>query len=155
MDELLLDTTNILPVFGLAVELNNFGTLFTGPLSSYSTFYNPASLMEAKWIVLGLTRRDPAKRGLLLEAYRTGLKALLTDERLMQTALTSDKVEKIVDEPVLKESVKGYFDRLIYGTAAERNCILLTVDAELLGLTKTRSGPKPKKTLTWNEIAKR
>ncbi len=152
MDELLLDTTYLLPVFGLSVELKNFDVHLKRLLSTYSTLYNPASLMEAKWITLKLTRRNPVKKEILLKAYRAGIRALIVDERFTQTPLTNDTVESIADELASEDGVKDYFDRLIYGTAAQRNCILLTEDSELRRLKKRRPSSRPKQVLNWDEI---
>ena len=48
MDELLLDTTYVLPIFGLNIELRDFEKTFLKLLKSYSVMYNPISLVEAK-----------------------------------------------------------------------------------------------------------
>lgn len=153
MDELLLDTTYLLPVFGIAVELKNFDTHLKRLLSTYSTLYNPASLMEAKWITLKLTRRNPAKKEILLKAYQAGMRTLLVDERFRQTLLTNDTIESIADELASEDGVKDYFGRLIYSTAAERNCTLLTEDSKLRQLKK-RPSSRPKKILNWDEITR-
>ena len=119
MDELLLDSTYLLPVFGLRVDLTDFPTLFPSLLDSYSVMYNPAALIEAKWIILKLGRKTPAKRERLLEAYRAGLRALEPEERLMQTTLTIPGVEEVADMLLGEHGVKDYFDRLTYATASQ------------------------------------
>ena len=49
-------------------------------------------------------------------------------------------VESVADELLTKEEVKDYFDRLIYGTAADRGCALLT-EGERFSKLKKRRGP--------------
>ena len=151
MAELLLDTTYLLPIFGVSVGLEDFERRFGKLLGSFSVRYNPVSLMEAKWVVLRLGRKDRAKKDALLNAYRTGLKVLASDGRLKETPLTSEAAEAVADELLVKDGVKDYFDRVIYGTASDRNCVLLTEDEELLRLK--RSGrPRPSEVLAWRKI---
>jgi hypothetical protein len=150
MAELLLDSTYLFPVFGVSVGLGDFRSQFTKVLDSFSVVYNPVSLVESKWAVLKRARDDPARRDSLLEAYQTGLKVLESDGRLKETRLTSGVVEEVADELSAK-GVKDYFDRVIYGTAAERGCVLLTENRELLGV-KRGEGPKPSKVVRWKDV---
>jgi PIN domain nuclease of toxin-antitoxin system len=62
---------------------------------------------------------------------------------LRATQVTSDPVERVTDELLTDHGIRDYFDRMIYGTAAEHGCTLLTEDEELLKL-KRREGPRPK-----------
>lgn len=73
MDELLLDTTYLLPLFGLGVDLRRFESVFPRLLHAYSVIYNPISLVESKWIMLKLIRRRAQNKDSLLQAYRRGL----------------------------------------------------------------------------------
>jgi PIN domain nuclease of toxin-antitoxin system len=150
MAELLLDSTYLLPIFGVSVGLGDFRSRFTRLLDSFSVVYNPVSLVESKWAVLKKAREDPARRGSLLEAYRRGLKVLESDGRLKETRLTSDVVEAVADELSAK-GVRDYFDRVIYGTAAELGCVLLTEDKELLGVRR-REGPAPGRVVRWKDV---
>ncbi len=153
MDELLIDTTYLLPVFGVSTGLENYEQLFPMLLNKYSVLYNPISTVEAKWIILKLARRE-ARGQRLLTRFREGLKALLSDKRLSQSVLTNHEIEEIADILLVKEEVKDYFDRLIYATAAHHNAILLTEDKKLLRITRQGNLPKPKKALNWSELAK-
>jgi len=151
MDKLLLDTTYILPIFGVKVSLKNYEEMFPKLLEEYVVLYNPLSLVEAKWIILKLTRRVPSKRNLLLRAYRRGLEALLSDERLKNTILTDIKIEEIADRLLVEIGLKDYFDRMIYATAVYEGAILLTEDEELIRIRKEGS-VSPKEVLRWNEV---
>ena len=154
MDKVLLDTTYLLPVFGIRVKLRRFEELFPRFLEEYSVLYNPISIVEAKWVILKLSRRKREKRLRHLEAYRKGLKALLSDERLQQTSLTNPTVEQIADKLLLNVGVKDYFDRVIYATAAHHNAVLLTEDRELAGIEHPEI-PKPAAVMTWNDVVLR
>ena len=152
MDELLLDTTYLLPVFGLSVDLRQFESRFPQLLHAYSVIYNPVSLVEAKWITLKLIRRHAPNRDSLLQAYRKGLAVLTTDGRLKQTAMTNARIEETADRLLLKGGLKDYFDRVIYATATDRNCLLLTEDEEIHQLAPPGGSSKLKGIVRWDEI---
>jgi len=149
--EILLDTTYLLPVFSVDVGLKGFKKYFPKLLVEHEVYYSPASLVEAKWIVLALVKRGVEG---LLEAYRVGLRALLSDVRLRQTPLTTPEVEEVADE-ALKEGLKDYFDRLLFATAACLDLVLLTEDEELHELLRRWRAPKPKGALTWREAVEK
>ena len=153
MAELLLDTTYLLPVFGISVGLKGFEFKFDRVLGRFSVLYNPVSLIEAKWAVLKGIRDDRSKKGALLDSYRTGLKILESDGRLEPTPLTGDVVERTADE-LQEAGLKDYFDRMIYATASERGCVLLTEDREMLRL-RTDAEQKPSEVIDWNRLAVR
>jgi hypothetical protein len=152
MDEILLDTTYLLPIFGVSVGLKDFESGFRRLLGSYSVRYNPVSLTEAKWIVIRLARANPIRRDALFGAFRAGLRALESDDRLKATRLTGDAVEQVADELLTGQGVKDYFDRMVYATAADLGCALLTEDEELLKLRRSE-GPRPSAVLTWKKTA--
>lgn len=152
MDELLLDTTYILPIFGLKVELKGFQTTFPRLLNTRPVVYNPVTIVEAKWIVLKLVRKNPASGDALLRAYRSGLRALQSDERLKQTVLTDDAIEEVADRLLTQAKLKDYFDRLIYATSSHLGCTLLTEDGELHKIAMSGRMPKPKRIVRWEEL---
>jgi hypothetical protein len=124
--DLLLDTTYLLPAFGVSMQLEGFEERFPKVLETYDVSYNPISLVEAKWVVLKLSRRRGADRVRLLGRYRLGLAVLLADERMEQTGLTSEAVERVADGLLVDGRANDYFDRTIYGTACATNKLLLT-----------------------------
>lgn len=153
--KLLLDTTYLLPIFGVSVKLKDYNILFPKLINKYSILYNPASLVEAKWIIIGLSRRKPSLREALLNRFREGLRAILNDTRISQTVLTNSEVEEIADELLLRYRVNDYFDRIIYATAVYYNTMLLTEDRELHNLLKNKEAPKPREVIRWEDIIKR
>jgi hypothetical protein len=152
MAELFLDTTYLLPVFGVSVGLKGFESRFDELLDDYAVFYNPVSLVEAKWIVLKGIREEPSKKGALLTSYRTGLKVLESDGRLGATSITSDEVEQTADG-LHDAGMKDYFDRMVYATASERGCVLLTEDRDMLKMKGPK--PKPSEVLSWGQLTTR
>jgi len=150
--ELLLDTTYLLPTFGVAMQLEGFEERFPRVLQTHDVRYNPISLVEAKWVVLKLSRQRAAIRGKMLERYRLGLKVLLADERFKQTDLTSEAVERVADGLLVDSHAKDYFDRTIYGTACASNSLLLTEDEQLHALKTNGYLPRPRDILTWKDL---
>jgi len=57
MDKLVLDTTYLLPLFGIRIKLKDYNKLFPLLLKKYAALYNPISIIEAKWIILKLCRK--------------------------------------------------------------------------------------------------
>lgn len=153
LDEVLLDTTYLLPIFGVGIDLRKFDTLFEKLLAEYTVMYNPISLIEGKWIVIRLAKANPSKRDLLFKAYRRGLEVLLRDEKLRQTILTNHEIEKVADELLFSYDLRDYFDRTIYATALYQNIRLLTEDDEMVKLAKANHAPRPKEVLTWGDIS--
>ncbi len=147
MDELLLDTTYLLPIFGIDVGLKDYDK-FTRVLEAYTVLYNPVSLIEAKWIALRLMRRYPEMRKKLAGAFISGLKALFSEDRISQVELTDPEVERAADL-LLDAGIGDYFDRMIYATAAVRGYRLLTEDDELL---KLKVKLRPKEVLSWSQL---
>lgn len=150
MGEILLDTTYILPIFGINIGLKNFETHFPVLLTTSHVLYTPLSIVEAKWVVLRLARKRPAQRKDLLETYRKGLSTLLGEGRLIQTTFTKPEIEEIADVLLIDTGIRDYFDRLIYATSIYYNAVLMTEDQELVNLTNVNHLPKPIDVINWN-----
>jgi hypothetical protein len=156
MDEvLLLDSSYLLPVFGISLEYRNFETVFADLPQKYEVKYNPVSIIEAKWAILRRSRKLKNQRAILLQNYRQGLLSLQRDQRFNSTALTNDEIEEFSDLLLTQFDIRDYFDRQIYSTAVYLQCTLLTEDQTLHDLFgKTTNNPsKPKGLLKWADLA--
>ncbi|MGI0078136.1 MAG: hypothetical protein ACRECH_00745 [Nitrososphaerales archaeon] len=156
MDELLLDSSYLFPIFGIKLEYRNFDSVFSLLHEKYLVKYNPASLIEAKWYVLRSSRKDERRAELLLESYRRGLLALQKDKRFESTQLTNERIEETSDSLLKEFAIRDYFDRLIYSTASELKCILLTEDRLLHEVFRKAEGsadlPTPKQVMQWKDL---
>ncbi len=152
MDELLLDTTYLLPSFGVALRLDGFQERFPLMLENMNVHYNPISLVEAKWVILRLVREQVADHKKWLDAYKQGLGVLLSNDRLVETELTSEEIESVADGLFLQHSVKDYFDRIIYATACSTNRVLVTEDEKLHSFKERTDLPRPKNILSWKDL---
>lgn len=150
-EPLLLDTTYLLPIFGIDVRLAGFEDKFPKILNAYDVHYNPISLVEAKWISLRLGRGTDRKK--FLEKYRSGVEALLADKRISQTRVTDGAIELVADSLLADDEVEDYFDRMIYATAAVEQSHLLTEDKVLVRLESSEKERAPRSTVSWKGIS--
>ncbi len=151
MIKILLDTTYLLPIFGIGISLREYSKVFPALLDKYEVYYNPASIIEAKWVTIRLLKTYPNKKQRILSRFRLGLKVLLSSERIRQTELTNPKIEEVSDI-LLDIGLKDYFDRLIYATATTYKMILLTEDRVIHEIAQKKSIPKPPEVIRWENI---
>ena len=165
MDDLVLDSSYLFPLFGIALEYRNFDRIFPKLPEKYAVKYNPISLIEAKWYILKESRKNKKKKedrsqeedpDLLFQRYRTGLLSLRRDHRFESTLLTDEHVEELADTLLTKFEIRDYFDRMIYSTAAHLNCVLLTEDGTLHELFRKTGGelPRPRGITRWKDLVK-
>lgn len=154
MDELLLDSTYLLPIFGISLELQDFESVFTRLPDNYVVKYNPVSLIETKWTVIRRSRKMKDRREELLQSYRQGLVSIQQrDSSLQSTSLTNEAIEEFSDVLLTQFHIQDYFDRLIYSTAVHSQYILLTEDDGLHDLFKKNTNlARPKKVIKWKEL---
>lgn len=151
-EPLLIDTSYLLPLFGLESRLPSYDETLSDLLNQYDVKYNPVSLLEAKWLVIRTARKT--KKGLetFLRYYREGIGSIKKEDRIEESAFTDEIVEELSDRLLIKASLKDYFDRQIYSTAACLNYILLTEDQQLHDLSRAQITPKPKAILRWSDL---
>ncbi len=142
---ILLDTTYLLPIFGVRIGLPRFEECFPKLLTKHTVLYNPLSIVEAKWIALRLAKRMGR---IVLDRFRLGLKALQNDDRLRPTEVTSYEIEEIADS--LIPYLSDYFDRIILSTAYVHGYALLTEDEEIVNVV--RKGIVSLELLKWSDI---
>ena len=93
MNKILLDTSYLLLLFGIDVEIDGLEENFPKVLKKFEVYYNPISLIEAKFIILRLL-----KDGIdLLEDYRIGLNSVFAEDLPKPTLLTNSEIEEIAD----------------------------------------------------------
>ena len=134
----------------LHIYFEGFENKFPKTLDEYEVRYNPISLLEAKWISLRLGRGTGRKK--FLEAYRSGLGAILADKRIIQTRFTDSAIELIADRLLTDGGVRDYFDRMIYATAAAEESHLMTEDKALLALDRAKGELAPRSTFSWKSL---
>ena len=75
----------LFPIFGVALEYRDFGSVFPKLPDRYSVKYNPVSLIEAKWFILrkARNRKSEGARN-LLQNDRRSLLSLERDQRIQR-----------------------------------------------------------------------
>ncbi len=144
MNKILLDTSYLLPLFGIDVEIDGLKENFPKVLKRFEVYYSPISLIETKFIVLRLL-----KDGInLLDDYKVGLNCILAEELLKPTPLTNSEIENVADRLLIDEGLKDYFDRMIYATSVVFKLALVTEDRKLTELASDYS-LKPPQVYSW------
>ncbi len=149
--KILLDTTYLLPLFGIDVGLSGYEVLFPRLLEEYRVYYTPLSLVESKLIVLKLSKMKPELSDKFLIEYRKGLDTIISNDKLEDTIITNGVIEEVADH-LLRMGLRDYFDRMIYATAYYYNTILLTEDNELKSINEKVADYKLPGVVTWREI---
>ena len=157
MDKLFLDTTYLLPLLGIGVELRDYREIFPKLHMFYEIYYSPISLIEAKWIIIRYIKKlkDERMKQRLLEEYRVGLDLILKNPDYKSIVFTNGLIEKIADE-LWRRGIRDYFDRMIYAASAYCRAILLTEDEELKSIhEEIELMIKPKEVIDWNTLISR
>ena len=147
MNRILLDTSYLLPLFGIDVEIDGLKENFPKVLKKFEVYYSPISLIETKFIILRLL-----KDGInLLEDYRVGLDSILAEDLFKPTPLTNSEIEEVADRLLVDKGLKDYFDRMIYATAVVFKLALVTEDRKLTEIASNYS-LKPPKVYSWKTL---
>ena len=147
MNRILLDTSYLLPLFGIDVEIDGLKENFPKVLKKFEVYYSPISLIETKFIILRLL-----KDGInLLEDYRVGLDSILAEDLFKPTPLTNSEIEEVADRLLIDKGLKDYFDRMIYATAVVFKLALVTEDRKLTEIASNYS-LKPPKVYSWKTL---
>ncbi|WP_457549613.1 PIN domain-containing protein [Archaeoglobus sp.] len=147
MNKILLDTSYLLPLFGIDVELDGLKENFPNVLKKFEVYYSPISLIEVKFIVLRLL-----KDGInLLEDYRIGIDSILAEDLLKPTPPTNSEIEEVADRLLIDKGLKDYFDRMIYATAVVFKLALVTEDRKLTELASNCT-LKPPVVYSWKNL---
>jgi len=153
IDKVLLDTTYLLPVF--EIETNKFSKRDLELLldSGIELFFNPISLIEIKWVLIRLTKRDKRKLGLLRKVYNESVDYLLCCEEIKPTILLNGEICRLED--ILYDAgIKDYFDRIIMATAKVFTGRLLTEDDDLADVVKNLKEFEDLEVLNWRQLVK-
>jgi PIN domain nuclease of toxin-antitoxin system len=147
LNRILLDTSYLLPLFGIDVEIDGLKENFPKVLKKFEVYYSPVSLIETKFIILRLL-----KDGInLLEDYRVGLDSILAEDLFKPTPLTNSEIEEVADRLLIDKGLKDYFDRMIYATAVVFKLALVTEDRKLTEIASNYS-LKPPKVYSWKTL---
>lgn len=129
MIRVMLDTTYILPFFGIGIRIEGFekqmGILIS---SEHEIRVSFVSIIEAK----GKSLREAARRRTpqFLERFTLGYEALMEGERIIIEDIALDKYDQDVNKAYLG-GLDDLFDCIVLATAFKTSDVLVTEDEEI------------------------
>ena len=146
--KVLLDTTYILPLFGIAIDLPGFEAKFPKLLKKASISVNSLSILESKWKALKISEYAPE----VSQSFSEGLLSLTAAGEIEVIQFHLPRIDLVATS--LYATHKDYFDCSIASTAILFTDFLLTEDEALISLVnrltydpevaKARNGLKTK-----------
>ncbi len=154
--KILLDTTYLLPIFGVSVDIKNFSSDFNKVIDESSVQASSLSLLEIKFKILKLSRTIPK----LKERYLEGIKSIHLAKEIDIINFYLPEIEEASID--LYKHHKDVFDCVILATALKYSDILVTEDVVIHSLAKQIQREKgeirPKtfhkklETITWKKL---
>lgn len=129
--KIFLDTTFLMPLFGLETSINNLSKQFKTIIedSSLRFMYSPISFIEIKWQIIKLGRQGK-DRDKLEELFSNTLGTLKYEDVFISVNLDNPTINSISYE-LQKMGHSDYFDTVIGASAMITSDILLTEDGKL------------------------
>ena len=152
-NKILIDTTYLLPLFGIEIEkfsLQNMQYLLE---VDAEVIYNPISLIEIKWVILKLTKKNKKTLKQMRETYNETLEYLTTTDEIKQTPLITPEISQLEDK-LNDHGIKDCFDRIITATAKIYADIFLTEDKKLVQQVKTIKEFEDLTITSWQQFKK-
>lgn len=126
-----LDSSYILPLFGVDIDIKGFRESFRGINFSKAEFYvSTCSFIEIKWIIYHLIKNAPEKKDMLFQDYQEGLIYVTKSKQLELVTFYNIEVD-VISNKVRDIGLTDYFDTIIYATAKVIKACLITEDQEL------------------------
>jgi len=125
---ILLDTTYILPIFGIPIKIKNFEEKMSYIFTNYRILINSLSILEAKWKAIKLEKQHPDIRNYFYE----GLIALNNWTNTKIISFYRPEIDHLATN--FYSLHNDYFDCSILATAIYFADFFLTEDSILLDL---------------------
>jgi len=154
---IVLDTTYILPIFNIEVDVfrkKDFNIL----INIRAKKMLPSQLIiEAKWVLYSLIRKGRIRDiNEALKDFNDGLRFLMYRNFLSMVNLLDPEIDLLEGKIYKICRIKDYFDRIILAVAKFYDAILLTEDKDLLNLDVEKySNLIPRKIMNWKTLKKR
>ncbi|MEX2684125.1 MAG: hypothetical protein Q6373_021325 [Candidatus Sigynarchaeota archaeon] len=132
-----LDTTYLLPLFGLSNDMPGFDDQFLAVLTKGSTLflYSPMSIIEIKWQVIKLEKTSPVVDK-YEKLFSRGLISLKNDSRFQVVDFIDASINDVSVE-LRKLGHHDYFDTIIASSALCHAKVLVTEDDPLKKTVQT------------------
>ena len=131
--EVFLDTTYLMPFFGLETSIENLNNQFIEILKQekYKFLFSPIAIIEIKWQLFKLVKSGYDEE-LLETSFSQALSSLEIDKRFSVVNFIDSKINDIAYE-LRKIGHNDYFDTIIASSAIWNASIFVTEDKQLKG----------------------
>ncbi len=149
--KILLDTTYLLPLFEIKTEKFSKNDLKRLLKMNVELYYNPVSLIEIKWKIIKLCKRNRSKLKYMRKVYNETLEYLQTTDELIPTEIITKEIS-VLDDILFDAGIRDFFDRIIVATAEIFTGVLLTEDEELRDIPMKLDEFRDLLIISWNEL---
>jgi predicted nucleic acid-binding protein len=157
MVDLILDTSYILPLFGIKIKISDtfddeLRRFWKNGLEGYKIFFSSMSLIEVIYLLNGEFRNIPNIE--ILERYPMVLPSVVNSSVVtMVDSIYDTEISKIANE-IRMHGHKDVLDCYIAATAIERNGIFVSRDRDLKEVIQSMDKYKGQKIIKWNDVKK-
>lgn len=153
---IVLDTTYILPIFNIEIDVFRKEDLKVLLNSKIEKLVPPHILIEAKWVLYSLIKRGVIRDfNRAVNDFNDGLQ-IIREKNVFKLAEYPDPEVDLIESKIFRTiGLRDYFDRIILATAKVYDAVLLTEDNELLKLSVVKYPELlPVNIMNWGEFKK-
>lgn len=161
MIEYFLDTSFLIPFFGMSINIKNIEKDFENILNRNEPIfgYSDISLVEIRFLIENKIRKGSPVE--LRDEYAVGLDILEYSDQFQNVGISDVDVSNLEIKFLTKYNYKDYFDCLIMASSYFTSKYLVTMDGsikstmkEFIRDTRTKVGSQFIKVISWNEMVK-
>ena len=120
----LLDTSFLLPVFGVDIDVPDVRNQLLRLSRKFTLLINSLSILEAKWIILKLSRRKPE----VLESFRDGLNLVVRGGEFRVVPFYLPEIDAVATDIYVHH--RDYIDCSILASAYVEADLLVTLETK-------------------------
>ncbi len=152
-NKIFLDTIYLLPLFEIETDVFTKKDLELILESNIELYFNPISLIEIKWVIIRINKKNKKKLEHAREIYKESVDYLLYSDEIQPTILLDGKISYLED--ILHDAgIKDYFDRIIAASAKIFTGKLLTEDEDLTKIIRNVNEFSDLEVLSWQELTR-
>ena len=152
--QVVLDTSYILPFFGIDVEIpelkKSLKKIFLTEDPKFIISLSTCSFIEAKWVLLSEYRQSKDAR--ILNRFRVVLKSLIGNPQILIHYSVLDEIANIVADDLRIAGLTDVMDGWITGAAYSLQCPLVTEDQELKKIISQTKYKDKLEVISWGKI---
>ncbi len=157
MIDYFLDTSFLIPFFGMEINIKNLETDFEKILINKDCIfgYSDVSLIEIRFLIERAIKKGAPEE--LRDEYTGGMNALIQNDRFQNFSLTNTKIFDLEMGFLINYQVRDFFDRIIMATSFLNSKYLVTMDKQINSVMKIfnkRSDDKSQfvEVISWSQM---